>query len=156
MAVVRREHAEDMRKPLGYLLAAWSFSFAVVHVAWALGWRAGLEADMPPITDRPWFLTYDLVAAMLMFLAAAVAVLLARGGLDRRTRDRLVVLTLVGSVLALGRGLPALVWDVTTDTYGFVSFGADVWFTVAGAVGLGLASLARERRTAPNGELARY
>ncbi len=116
----------------GWFLAVWSFGFACVHVAWGLGWRGGVPADAAPIADRPVFLAYDLVAGGLMFAAAPVAVALAAGSTSRLLRR----VTLVGSLLALGRGVPALVLDVAGSTYDGVGFGADVWFTVAGAVGL--------------------
>jgi len=120
---------------LGPLLCFWSFGFACVHLAWAAGWRGGLPADFAPISDRPWFLAYDVAAGLLMYAAAVVAALLALG----RGTPLLARATVVGSVLALGRGLPALVFDLSSGELGGVGFGADVWFTVAGILGFMLA-----------------
>ena len=123
----------------GWLLAIWSFGFACVHFAWALGWEGGLPADVGPIFERPWFLAYDLAAGLLMVIAAPVAIAIGRGRASRLLRRT----TLVVSVLALLRGVPALVFDVVSSEYAGVSFGADVWFVVAGLGGLALVWLTR-------------
>lgn len=128
---------------LSGFLALWSASFACVHVAWALGWEAGVPADAAPIAERPWFLAYDLLAGLLVYAAAGVCVLFALG----KETSRLRRTTVVCSVLALGRGLPALALDLATTTFSGVGFGADVWFTVAGLAGLALVSVSR--RAAP-------
>lgn len=130
---------------LGWFLALWSLAFACTHVAWALGWRGGMEPGMPAITDRPWFLAYDLLAAALMFAAAPVAVALGSGRASLLLRR----LTVACSALALARGLPALVLDVADSTYDVVGFGADVWFTVAGACGFALLSATVPDHRAP-------
>ena len=88
---------------VGIFLALWSFGFACVHVAWALGWRAGVPDSASPISERPVFLTYDLVSGGLMFVAAGVAVSLIREDMSQRVRDLLLRATLVGSLLALLR-----------------------------------------------------
>jgi len=121
---------------VGFFLTLWSFGFACVHIAWALGWRAGVPDSAAPISERPVFLTYDLVAACLMFAASGVAVLLIRDGLSQRVRSMLLRATLVGSLLALLRGVPALVWDVWAGAPLGLGPCADVWFVVAGATGL--------------------
>lgn len=133
---------------IGGFLAVWSFGFACVHVAWALGWRAGVPADAAPISERPVFLAYDVLAGVLMFVAAAVCLLLARGGLPRRARRLLEVATVVGAGLALARGVPALVWDVATGEVGaHLGFAVDGWFTVAGVAGLALVRASRSRQS---------
>lgn len=142
-------------RPVGLSLAAWSFSFAGVHVAWALGWRGGVPDDAPPISARPWFLAYDLLAALLMYVAAGVALHLARGGLPHRTRERLRLVTLAGSLTALARGVPALGWDVATGEVTGVGFGADVWFVVAGCLGLALWLSVRGHAGRPAGGVGR-
>lgn len=123
---------------IGSVLAGWSFAFACVHVAWAFGWRTGVPADAAPIADRPWFLAYDVAAAVLMYAAAAVAVLLVGRPLTERVHGWLLIATLAGSVLALVRGIPALAWDVAGGAFSGVGFAADVWFVVAGVLGLTL------------------
>lgn len=121
---------------VGIFLALWSFGFACVHVAWALGWRAGVPESSPPISERPIFLTYDIVSGGLMFAAAWVCVLLIRENLSQRARDMLLRATLVGSVLALLRGVPALVLDVVDGVQPGLGLYADVWFVVAGSAGV--------------------
>lgn len=121
---------------LGILLAVWSSGFAVVHVAWALGWRGGVPLDTEPISGRPAFLAYDVVAALLMLVAAYVAARLAHGGLPHRTRRRLVQATLGGSIVSLLRGVPVLVVDLVTGTVSGLGPAIDLWFTVVGATGL--------------------
>ncbi|TQL66377.1 hypothetical protein FB381_0231 [Nocardioides albertanoniae] len=129
----------DRGRVVGWLLAAWSFSFACVHFAWALGWEGGLPGGTPPIADRPWFLAYDVAAGLLMVVAAPVAVAIGRGRAGRWLRRT----TLVVAVLALLRGAPALAIDVATSEYSGVSFGSDVWFVLAGLGGLILLRLTR-------------
>lgn len=124
---------------LGIVLSLWSFGFACVHLAWGLGWRGGLPDDFAPISERPWFLAYDLAAGALMYGAAVVALLISCG----RATPLLLRVTVIGSALALLRGLPALGWDVAAGEFTGVGFGADVWFTVAGVLGLALARSAR-------------
>ena len=126
---------------LGVLVSAWSFGFACVHLAWAVGWRAGVPADAAPISQRPVFLVYDLLAGVLMYAAAVVALRLATG----RVSAVLVRVTVAGSVIALARGVPALAWDLATGHLGGVAAAADVWFTLAGVGGLALVRSLRRR-----------
>jgi hypothetical protein len=121
---------------VGIFLALWSFGFACVHVAWALGWRAGVPESAPPILERPVFLTYDLVSGGLMFAAAWVSVSLMGEDMSQRVRDLLLRATLIGSLLALLRGVPALVWDGLSGARPGLGLFADVWFVVAGTAGL--------------------
>lgn len=117
---------------IGILLAAWSFGFGCVHLAWASGWRGGLDDSFDSIFDRPWFLAYDVLAGLLMIAAAGGALLLASG----RATPRLRRVTLVAAIAALLRGAPAVPMDAFGGDFGVVSFGADVWFTVSGIAGL--------------------
>lgn len=137
---------------VGTFLALWSFGFACVHVAWAVGWRAGVPESSPPISERPIFLTYDLVSGGLMFAAAWVCVLLIRENLSQRVRDMLLRATLVGSVLALLRGVPALVWDVLDGAQPGLGLYADVWFVVAGGAGMLLWDAVRRAERRPLAE----
>ena len=123
---------------LGIALSAWSAAFACVHLAWALGWRGGVPDDVAPIGERPVFWAYDVVAGVLMLLAAGVAAALACGGLPHRSRRLLLTLTLVGALLALARGLPTLVWDLGSVDLTGLGPAVDAWFTVAGLLGLAL------------------
>lgn len=125
-------------RTLGRVLGAWSGGFAVVHLAWALGWRGGVPEEVAPISERPFFLAYDVVAALLMLAAAGVALRLARGGVTRTARRRLRLLTLVGALAALARGVPALLLDVVSGPGSAVGLVADTWFVVAGLLGLAL------------------
>src|SRR5688572_9806445 len=146
---LRREGGAMRTRVLGSLLAAWSFGFACVHLAWAVGWRGGLPDDGPSVADRPWFLAYDLFAGLLMYAAAGVAWLLPRMSGERERTLRTA--TLVGSIAALGRGVPALAWDVDNAELSGVAFLADMWFTVAGVAGLLLwrATRGASRRRSP-------
>lgn len=121
---------------VGAVLALWSFGFACVHVAWALGWRAGMPDSFPPISERPVFLVYDLLAAAAMYGASVVAWVVARGRVTPRVHRVLLRATLVGSAVALARGVPALVWDAVTRAPWGLGLAADVWFTAAGLLGL--------------------
>ncbi|UPK75110.1 hypothetical protein MU582_00305 [Nocardioidaceae bacterium SCSIO 66511] len=128
----------------GLLVAIWSFAFACVHIAWAAGWRGGLPDSFAPIGERPWFLAYDILAGVLMYGAAIGAILLAFG----RGTPLLHKVAFVSSLLALGRGVPALVFDVLGGDFGVVSFGADVWFTVAGLAGFTLVKRIKREQVA--------
>jgi hypothetical protein len=102
------------------------------------------------ISERPWFLAYDLLAGLLMYAAAAVCAVFARGAETPLVRRA----TVICSVLALGRGVPALVFDAASGDMTGVGFGADVWFTVAGVAGLALVRVSRPaspRRTSAPG-----
>lgn len=118
-------------RTLGRLLAAWTFGFACVHMAWAVGWRGGVPAGAAPISERPAFLVYDVVAGLLMYVAAGVAVVLGANRAPRWLR----VTTAVAAGLALLRGVPALVFDIATREFTGVSFFADIWFVTAGGGG---------------------
>jgi hypothetical protein len=132
---------------VGSFLALWSFVFACVHVAWALGWRGGVADSVAPISERPPFLAYDLLAGGAMFGAAAVAWVVGRGTASPSVHGVLVRATLAGSVLALLRGVPALGWDIVSAAPLNVGLFADVWFTVAGGAGLLLWRLGGRRPT---------
>jgi hypothetical protein len=125
---------------LATVLATWSAAFAVVHAAWALGWRGGVPAGTPDIADRPVFLTYDVVAGLLMVAAAVVV-----GLLVRRPTRLLLRLTAVGSVLALLRGVPALAIDLAGGDLSGVGVLADTWFSLSGVLGLVLWARLRTR-----------
>jgi hypothetical protein len=117
------------------------------------GLDGGVPADAAPISERPWFLAYDLLAGLLMYAAAVVCAMFA---VERET-PRLRRATVICSFLALGRGIPALVFDVSTGNLTGAGFGADVWFTVAGVAGLALVRVSRpaspRRRSAPGRRL---
>ena len=95
---------------VGIFLALWSFGFACVHVAWALGWRAGVPESSPPISERPIFLTYDLVSGGLMFAAAWVSVLLIRENLSPARQGHAVASNAgrLSAGVAPGRACPRL------------------------------------------------
>lgn len=140
---------------LGVLLAFWSAGFAVVHGAWALGWRGGVPGDVPPIAERPWFLFYDVAAGVAMLAAAVVALLLARGGLTRSARRRLTTLTLVGAGAALLRGVPALTFDVVWWPGFGLGVAADLWFVLAGLGGVALWAMAQPESLSPKNDRIR-
>jgi hypothetical protein len=46
-----------------YGATLWALIFGLLHVAWALGWYIGLDAEMArKAFEHGWFLAYDLIA----------------------------------------------------------------------------------------------
>lgn len=136
-----------MTKLPATLLSINSVWFAVLHVLWALGWRWGIPASMPSVSERPLFLVYDLVAAVLMVFLAVVAAIVARqpAMLDRRLWRGFLVLTAVVCGL---RALLGIVGDVSAlrnGTLTAVSALADAWFLVTAVLAAG-AVLTRPKR----------
>jgi len=133
---------ERRRRPrrLAGIGAAWTVLFASVHFYWAAGGRLGTAAGSGPMSDRTWFLVYDLAAATIFVAAAAVACLLATGGSQGRFEALLVRATWWGALLALVRGGAGLAQDgvmvIVNAHLKDLALGAayDGWFTIAGVV----------------------
>lgn len=90
----------------GYVACAWAAAFAIVHLYWGLGGRAGLDVSAGPAlaSKRPaWFVVVGLfgVCAALL-VGAAVAVLLERSW---RWRRLLALLGWTASAILLLRGI---------------------------------------------------
>lgn len=144
----------------GVLLSVWCGWFAAVHVAWALGWRWGVPDRLPPISERPVFLAYDLVAACAMILLAAFALALARRPVILRANSWARNVLRFGVVVTGIRAVVGVIGDVALALHEqaptTVTLVADLWFTVAAA--LMLALLAADHRatagraTQPSGE----
>jgi hypothetical protein len=111
--------------------SAWAGSFAALHLFWAMGGRVGVPRSAAPISERPVFLAYDLLAAGLLSVAAVLA---GRATLARRVR----FIVTAAALLALMRGAGALLQDalylVLDRRPGGFAFGVlyDCWFVVAG------------------------
>ncbi len=144
----------------GVLLSLWCGWFAVVHVAWALGWRWGVPDRLPPISERPVFLVYDLVAACAMFLLAFFALALARRPAILRANSWARKVLRVGAVVTGVRAVVGVFGDVALaldeQVPTTVTLVADLWFAVATALMLALL-VANHRATAgrarqPSGE----
>ncbi len=130
--------------------AAWAMGFAVVHLYWAAGGRAGVPAGAGAIGARPWFLAYDLVAAAALAAAAVTGVALAAGWGGAGRRRWLRRAAVAGALVALLRGGVGVVQDVVlavTDGPG-PGVGAiyDVWFAAAGVLFLPAALRLRRER----------
>lgn len=131
---------DSMSRFLAVLIAVNSAWFATMHVCWALGWRWGIPASMPSVNERPWFLAYDVAAAVLMAGLAAAAAHIARCP-SRAAQGwwRLVLIATV--VLCAARGVPGLVGDGIAAVQGSltaVSALADVWFVTTAALAAGV------------------
>lgn len=131
---VRTMHTSSLSR----LLACWCVWFAILHFAWALGWRWGVPIGQAPIVERPFFLAYDLAAGVVILAAAVIAgwVSLEEDALRRRGLARLIF---VGSLVAGLRGTLGLLGDADIILSGsqvpMVSALADLWFLVAGTLG---------------------
>jgi hypothetical protein len=130
-----------VREPAVWAAAAWASSFAALHVHWVFGGRLGLGegAAADAAFERGWFVTFNVVAAVLCTLAAvlALSVRCAWGGAVPQWVRRgglwatAIVLSLrgtVGTVQSLsGRRTPAEVEAPVLLLY-------DPWFLVGGAL----------------------
>ncbi len=111
-----------------YGAALWAFVFALLHVAWALGWYVGLDVEMAREAFRQsWFLIYDLIAAGLCFLAVAAA--RAPAQFWGRRLPRLLVGTVVSGCAAILilRGGAAVVRAIYLTMTGGVSLVLPFW-----------------------------
>lgn len=62
-----------------YFAALWALIFALLHLAWALGWYIGLDAEAAEKAfQQNWFLAYDLIALALCVAAMLTALALPR------------------------------------------------------------------------------
>ncbi|MDI9896309.1 MULTISPECIES: hypothetical protein [Nocardiaceae] len=141
-------------RTVAYFLALSSAVFAAVHVAWAAGWRGGVPAEIAPIGERPVFLAYDLVATAIIAIGAGLFAWFGTGIESTVWHRRVTFAMLVGSCLALARGVPASMLDVVTLAQGgqvqTVGIIADLWFGVVGTGGFVIARSARRLRSTRN------
>ena len=110
-----------------------SSAFAVVHVYWAFGGGLGVPGGTAPLSQRPAFLAYDLIAATVFAALAVAGLRLSRGdrspGLLRGVR--------IASVCALARGGVGLVQDTVALMIGNgIGMAAvyNLWFVWLGAL----------------------
>lgn len=91
---LRPVQAGVMTRLLSLLMAVNSAWFAALHVLWALGWRWGTPDSMASVSERSWFLVYDVVAAVVIFGLVMIAARIVTCPLRARsdmTRRMLVV-----------------------------------------------------------------
>ncbi len=140
-----------MIRRVGVILSLWCGWFAAVHVAWALGWRWGVPDRLPPISERPVFLAYDLLAACSMILLAVLALALARRAVILRANSWALKVLRAGAVVTGVRAVVGAIGDVALaldeQAPTTVTLVADLWFTVAAALMLALL-VANHRATA--------
>ena len=89
------------------LVTVWSLLFAVPHLYWALGGRAGLgpeAAAADAALGKTAFFIYNLAVTGLAICGATIAVVLPRGRTGPRLRGFLLLAGAVGSALLLVRG----------------------------------------------------
>lgn len=123
--------------------------FALIHIAWAFGWRWGLPAQMPPISQRPWFLAYDLAAALAMLVLASVSARIAvsPSRLAARGVYLFMFATAVVCAVRAGIGIPGDVAAWRDGTLTVLTVVADAWFLVTAALASTLFLRARSART---------
>jgi hypothetical protein len=126
------------------IAAAWSLMFAVPHVYWAAGGRAGLGAQAgaaDAALRQTWFAGYNLLTAMLAILGAFVAVALARQWGGRRLRRWLLAMATLGCIALSVRGALGLILmsaDLLRGTYDhstpWLLVAVEPWFVLGGIV----------------------
>lgn len=132
-----------------YGAALWALIFAALHVAWAMGWYIGLDAEsMKKAFERRWFLIYDLIAAGLCVLAVALALALVQSWGRRLPRSLINVTAWTCAAILALRGVAGVVKTVYLAAVGnslssVLSFW-DLWFCLG--AGLFAASVWRFRR----------
>ena len=113
-----------------------SIWFAGLHVAWATGWRWGIPAEMPSVTDRPLFLAYDLAAAAGMVMLALVGVVLVRRPMRGSRPLRIIMWTT--AVVCGARAAIGILGDISAARQNMpltpVTIMADVWFLTTAAL----------------------
>jgi hypothetical protein len=136
----------------GWVAAGWALLFACLHLFWALGGSSGLasSAGTELAAERPaWFVAAGLWGvAVLLLIAAALAVALARGPHRR-------LLSPAGGAVGLllvvrGLGIEVLMLAGAYDGNGAISPGQQHWslvlwnpWFVVGGVAFLLAALGR-------------
>lgn len=138
------------------IVAAWSLVFAVVHVYWAAGGRAGLGAQAgaaDTALGQAWFAGYNLLTATLAVLGALVAVALARQWGGPRLRRWLLATAVLGCIALSVRGVLGLTLmsaDLLRGTYDRATpallVAIEPWF-VLGGIAYGVMAWQVSKRT---------
>lgn len=108
--------------------------FAVMHVAWACGWRWGVPAGMKPISDRPFFLAYDIVVGLGLVALAVYSWRLATRPAMWTSRRAGVLMAAVAVVCGLRGGIGAagdVVAVMQHESLSSLTVVADIWFVTA-------------------------
>ncbi|MDL5159752.1 hypothetical protein [Actinomycetospora termitidis] len=151
----RRERRPVDVRAWGVALAVWCLVFAVPHVAWALGSRAGLggeTAAADAALSTGWFATYNAVTAVLALAGVVVGLATALGPAGRHLAPRWWPRVLLGvAVLLVLRGLVGLT-GLVIDLLGSgitsppVLVAIEPWFVLGGVACAGLARAIRRSR----------
>ena len=138
------------------LVAVWSLVFAAPHFYWAFGGRAGLGAQAAAADaalEQTWFAAYNLVAASLGVIGAALAWALASGWGRSRMRSWLTRAAAAAAVVLLLRGLLGLTLLAVSMLRGRsdpqvpgVLLAVEPWFVMGG---LAYGAVALAHRQAP-------
>jgi hypothetical protein len=89
-----------------YAAAAWALAFAAIHLAWALGWRAGLSPGQAANADASSvFIVYAcaVVAACGLAIVVALAMARTRPPQSRRTARLVSVAAWAGTAVLILR-----------------------------------------------------
>jgi len=113
----------------------WAGAFAIAHVYWAFGGRLGVPASTEPMSQRTWFLIYDVSAGVLCLLAVVLLVAFARACKESVPPPALLVAVRVGCAVLALRALVGLAGDLFLMTRGELGAAMlfDIWF-LAGAL----------------------
>lgn len=145
MAITRP--AAGHRRAWCAAVAVWSVGFAIPHVLWAGGSRWGLgesAAAADAALRQTWFAAYNLAAAGLGVVGAAVAVVLGAGWGSTALRRWLVRGARVAGVALLLRGALglALLSAGTDERVPAILLAVEPWFALGGVACLGMARAA--------------
>lgn len=132
-------------RALAGLGATCSLLFGLVHFYWAIGGTVGTDDAKGAMSDRPWFLAYDIAAGIIFVAVAAGAAALSAKVGNPRLRAQLVTACRWGGSLALLRGGLALVQDVAMFDEIRIGVVYDLVFTLGGLIFLRAARLLRSR-----------
>ncbi|MEU5880926.1 DUF3995 domain-containing protein [Spirillospora sp. NPDC047279] len=145
-----------LRTGAAYAAAGWGVLFALVHVYWLAGGRAGLPSGQS-IFDSTALLVIDVIAIPVSFAAAALALALTRPWGGRFRRRTLLTGAWAAAVLMVVHALPTMIdWvalaagertagELTAEER-FVTFLYEPWF-LAGGILFALAAFAHRRAT---------
>ena len=117
----------------GFAAAAWAGVFAAFHLIWAGGWYIGLHEDEARRAfAKPAFLVYDLVIAVMLVIAVAVALAMVQPWGRRVPHRPLGLLAWAGTGLLVLRSVASLVqtaWLLAVGRFTLRAMGIwEPWF----------------------------
>jgi hypothetical protein len=125
--------SSELKRPILMTGAVAAVLFAAVHVYWAFGGRVGVPDDAAPISSRPWFLAYDIAAAMVFLIAGWMGWCLANRRDWPWSWEALRRICFWGGVLAFLRGGLSLGASIVMGELDWASV-FDVIFIVGGVL----------------------